>query len=93
MEDRLFITTTDTKLLFRQQRVRNTRIAIKKIEEWLSNESKVHFPGRIFTVEYQEKLIKLKYLNNLLKEIERDLSVYRNKMYRDRRKNFALICK
>lgn len=82
MKDRQLLTTTDTKLLFRQQRVRNTRIAIRRLEEWLSAESKLDFPGRIFTSEYYDKMIRLKFHKAMLKELERNVLTYRNKMYR-----------
>lgn len=89
MKDRQLLTTTDTRLLFRQARVRNTRIAIRKIEAWLTVETKLHFPGRIFTAEYHEKMIRLKFLKGELRELERDLTSYRNK----ERKNRAYVCK
>lgn len=89
MKDRPLLSTTDHKLLFRQQRVRNTRMAIKKLEAWFSQEKGFDFTGRIFTDEYREKMIRLKFLKSLLKELERDLMTYRNKS----RKKFAPSCK
>lgn len=88
MKDRPLL-STDHKLLFRQQRVRNTRAAIRKLESWKAEEKGFDFAGRIFTDEYREKMIRLKFLKSLLRDLERDLMTYRNKS----RKKFATSCK
>lgn len=89
MKDRPLLSTTDHKLLFRQQRVRNTRMAIRKLESWFAEEKRFDFNGRVFTNEYREKTARVKFLKSSLKELERDLMTYRNKS----RKKFAPSCK
>lgn len=82
--------TTDTKLLFRQQRVRNVRAALKKTKAYLREFHRDHFPGRIVTSEYYSHIRREK-------ELERDLRQYRAELSRytmriRRKKNQNIYC-
>lgn len=73
-------TRIDTKLIFRQARVRNTRTEIKELKAYFSDFEKHDFPGRVKTSEYYTKKERLKFYELNLRELQRDLAKYQIKV-------------
>ena len=64
----------DTKLYFKQARVRNTRAALRKVNAFFLDFAQTDFPGKTKTHEYYRNLCKLRDLTGTLKEVERELA-------------------
>lgn len=67
----------DTKLIFRQARVRNTRKEIRELTAYFVDFDAHDFPGRITTQDHLRKKERFKFLGLLLRELELDLIKYR----------------